>query len=569
MAGIQLSGLASGFDWKSVVDQLMALQRLPQDRLRTNKSENINKLTSFTSLRSKVTALQTAAKTLSSDGLFSQRAASLADTASTWNAAAANGSVTGAFTFNVSALATKTQNSGTTGRAANLNATNDVSALLVSELRLPTAVSEGVFTVNGEQITIAVTDTLQEVFDKISTATGTAVTATYNAATDRVSLAGTGAITLGSGVDTSNFLYALKLYNQTPSTNGISSATDLGAINLNEAIAGSGLAGAITAVDGSGNGSFEINGTAITYNVNTDSLQAIIDRVNDADAGVTLSYDTANDRFRLTNETTGDLGLSLSESAGGLLGALGLSSGATVRGTNAVFSVNGGGTIVSASNTFDPTMHGLKGLTVTADSTGSQKVTVTADTASLEKGIRTLIEKFNDVQTYVDEQTKISLGADGKVSSAQFAGNREFTDMARTLRGFVFDEVPGVAAAFSRLASIGIDFNGSSSQLAVRNDAALTDAIANHRDEVTALFTKSTSGITAKLDGYLTNLARDSGIIDTQENTLETRNKSLDKQITDIDRRLTAERLRMEAGFIRMEQAQSLINSQLASLKNL
>ena len=61
--------------------------------------------------------------------------------------------------------------------------------------------------------------------------------------------------------------------------------------------------------------------------------------------------------------------------------------------------------------------------------------------------------------------------------------------------------------------------------------------------------------------------AQGSGIIDTVETTLEAQNASLDKQIADIDRRLVAERTRLEGGFIRMEQAQSLINSQLAALQ--
>jgi flagellar hook-associated protein 2 len=566
MAGLQLSGLASGFDWKSVVDQLIAIERTPQNRLVATRSSNVNKLTSFGTLRTKVGALQTAVKALSADSLIGQRKAAMVDEDSTWTATAANGSVTGEYAFNVTTLATKSQTAGATGRSANMNATNNVSGVIVSEMRLSTAVTEGIFTVNGEQITVAATDSLQDVFARIATATGNAVTATYDASTDRVSLAGTGVITLGSGADTSNFLYALRLYNN--DTNTVRSASDLGTIDLDEAIASAGLATAITAVDGSGNGSFEINGTTIAYNVNTDTLQTIVSRINDSAAGVTLTYDSANDRFRLSNDNTGNLGLNVSESAGGLLNALGLTTGATTtRGNNAVFTVNGGGTIVTASNTFEASVHGLQGLTVTADSTGTQTVSVDADTAAVEAGVRAFVEKFNDVQTFIDEQTKITVGADGKVTAAQFASNREISEIARSLRGFVFDSVAGLTGTITRLENLGIDFEGATSQLAIQDEAKLTDAVSNNPTGVAALFTTPTIGFTARLDEYITRLTTTSGIIDTQETTLETQNSSLDKQIADLDRHLEAERTRLEESFIRMEQAQQKMQGQLAALQ--
>jgi flagellar hook-associated protein 2 len=74
----------------------------------------------------------------------------------------------------------------------------------------------------------------------------------------------------------------------------------------------------------SGNGSFAVNGVSIAYNVNTDSLSTILSRINASSAGVTAAFDSLNDRVVFTNKTTGDLGLNLSEAAGGLVDALGL-----------------------------------------------------------------------------------------------------------------------------------------------------------------------------------------------------------------------------------------------------
>ncbi|RME70254.1 MAG: hypothetical protein D6781_06790 [Verrucomicrobia bacterium] len=379
MPDFQLSGLASGFDWKTMVDQLIELQRVPQYRLQSEKSDNQEKLTLFGEFRTKLTDLQDAVKDLSSDDAFSKRTLSFGDEDLGWTGTAAASATLGEFTFNVTRLATRSVRTGASDVSAPINATNDVSALLVSEMRLPTAVTTGNFTINGQTVTVEETDTLQDVFDKISTATGGQVTGSYDAATDRVTLSSASTITLGGGADTSNFLYALKLYNN--DSNTVSSAAAVGSVSLNDAIADAGLGTAVTAVDGSGNGSFTINGVTISYNVNDDSVQDIITRVNTSDAEVTMTYDAVTDRFTLTNNNTGDVDVAVSESAGGLLEALGLNSTATVtRGSNAEFTLNGGGTIVSASNTFDASVHGVTGLSVTATSLGSQTITVGSDT---------------------------------------------------------------------------------------------------------------------------------------------------------------------------------------------
>ena len=76
-----------------------------------------------------------------------------------------------------------------------------------------TPVTAGTFTVNGAQITIAGTDTLQSVLNKITTATSGAVTASYDASTDEITLASSSPVVLGSATDTSNFLQAAQLYN--------------------------------------------------------------------------------------------------------------------------------------------------------------------------------------------------------------------------------------------------------------------------------------------------------------------------------------------------------------------
>ncbi len=567
MPGLQLSGLASGFDWKSVVDQLIQLERVPQDRLRSEKTRNTSKLTALSTLRTRLTSLQDAAKALTTTSSFSNRTVAQGDPSLNWSATAAGGAATGDYSFNVTRLATRSIRTGAADASLGLAATNDVSALVVSEMRLGRAVGAGSFTVNGQSVTVAATDTLQDVFDRIATATGGAVTAGYDASTDRVTLQSGGAITLGSGVDTSNFLYALKLHNNDTGT--ITSASALGTLALSEPIADSGLRDAITAVDGDGAGSFSINGVTIGFNRNTDTIQGVMTRVNDSAAGVTMAYDAVNDRFTLTNKNTGDFGLEVTEAPGGFLAALRLGPTASVaRGTNAEFTVNGGGTVVSASNSFAASEHGVAGLTVTATSLGAQTISLATDAAGVEADIRTFIARYNDLQRFVDDQTRVTTGTDGRVSAALLADNRELTDIARGVRTIAFAEVSGLSGTIRRLESLGIDFEGGSSQLAVRDEAKLSEAISGRLPEVAALFASATTGLSARLDTYLANLTATGGNVASQESTLERANRSLDTQIADLERRLSAERTRLEASFIRMEQAQSAANNQLSALQS-
>ena len=124
------------------------------------------------------------------------------------------GSALGSYTFDITQLATTSVQRGGTDAGRELNATNDVSGLLLSSAPFRSAVTAGTFTVNGKQVTVASTDTLGQVFDKIATATVGVVTASYDPGTDKLTLSSAGTILLGSAADTSNFLQIAKLENE-------------------------------------------------------------------------------------------------------------------------------------------------------------------------------------------------------------------------------------------------------------------------------------------------------------------------------------------------------------------
>src|SRR5207244_3555862 len=115
-----------------------------------------------------------------------------------------------------------------------------VSGLVLSDASFSSAVTAGTMTVNGKQITISTSDTLQEVFDNISAATNGAVTGSYDSGTDKITLTSAAEVVLGSANDTSNFLQAAKLANNTTGT--ITSSAALGALKLTASLASANLA---------------------------------------------------------------------------------------------------------------------------------------------------------------------------------------------------------------------------------------------------------------------------------------------------------------------------------------
>ena len=259
-----VSGLASGFDWESIVNQLTEVERAPQARLRSQQTTLQERNNVLGSIKTQMSVLQNRIKTLKEGAVFESRSVNVS------NASAASATVTkdtplGSYVFSVTQAAKAAVLNGAADIGSRLNATNDVSALALSDAAFRTPVTAGTFTVNGRQVAVATGDTLQGVFDKISTATSGAVTATYDSTADQIRLTGGSEIILGSATDTSNFLQVAKLSNN--GTGTIQSATTLGSVRTSRELAASNLSTALNAT-----GEFKINGVSFAYDSDRKSV---------------------------------------------------------------------------------------------------------------------------------------------------------------------------------------------------------------------------------------------------------------------------------------------------------
>src|ERR1700677_2272993 len=211
---LAITGLASGMNWSTVISELAQAERAPETQWQQQISSLDAQNSAYTSISGDFATLQTDIQALQDPSLYTGTSVQSS------NSAVATGTVgsaatLGNYTFNISQLATAAEINGTDGMSQVLSPNGNTSSTTIGTADFATPVTAGTFTVNGAQVTIASTDSLQQVFDNIATATNNTVTASYDPTTDKISLTGTGTtpIVLGSAADTSNFLQVAQLYN--------------------------------------------------------------------------------------------------------------------------------------------------------------------------------------------------------------------------------------------------------------------------------------------------------------------------------------------------------------------
>ena len=559
---LAISGLASGFDWQSLVTQLIQVERAPETTMRNTQATLQQKNNAYGSIATQLGTLQNSLNTLKDPSLFDSRQAVSSDSTIT-TASAATGAPAGSYVFNISQLASNAAQLGGVDSARPISATNDVAGLVLSSAPLGTAITAGTFSVNGATITIAATDTLQSVFTQINSATGGAVTGSYDATTDKISLTSASPIVLGTATDTSNFLQATKLFNN--GTGIIASGSALGNVNLGGVMNGANFTTAITD-GGAGAGAFSINGVQINFNAATDSVNDVLNRINSSAAGVTASYDSISDRFVLTNKNAGDIGIAMQDITGNFLAATQLSTGTLQRGNNLQYTINNGPTITSQTNTITQSTSGVTGLTVTALDTGRVTVTVSSDTAKIKAAITNFVTQYNAAQKYIDSQTASTTDAQGKVTAGTLTGDLDANNMETQLRRMAGSQPAGLTGAFSTLNGLGIVTNGNDNTISLADTTQLDTALANNLDSVKALFADTTSGLATTMSTYLDTLIGDNGFIGTKQANLTKQSADIDTSIAAMERRITDDQTRLTNEFVAMETAQAKIKQQATYL---
>ena len=451
MAAISSPGVGSGLDVKSIVSQLVALERRPIDKLQQVKATTEAKLSSFGLLQSYANNLRDAAKKLALP--------------STWAASTATSSDT--TTLSVSTTGTVSQGS---------------FSLTISQMARAQSLASPAF--------------------------------------------GSTASTFGAGTLT---------------------------LQLGQWSGG----GPPSFTAKSGTSAVDVSITA------GDSLTTVRDKINAADAGVRASLvnDGSGARLVIRSQSTGEVNaVKITASGDASLDNLAYSpdeasTGAMTQTTSAqdLNATINGLAVTDSSNTLTDAIEGVT-LTVKQTSATPVEVTVGSDTAAMRKAVDDFTKAYNDLNSYVNEQTKYD--PDKKV-----AGKLQGESATRSLQGqlrALLQGVSGASATYTSMSSLGIELqrdgslsvNDSKFGAAIADPSALSTAFTADADgeasdgfgvRFTTLTTSLTDGdglLQRRADGFRSQIKRQETQMATLEDRVARTEERLLKQYNTLDSNL-------------------------------
>ena len=585
---IRIGGFFSTFDTEAVISQLTALRMRAVTQLEIKSAKASGKKSAIATVQGAVTAMLAKINALANANSVSGKTATSSGTAVA--ASVTPSSSIGSFTVDVTKLATASRLAGTPiagpidatksmnesnfgtipsrgtytistagggSKTFGIGGANVQNAALLSASNFDMAVTSGTFTLateTGGSATItmdAATQTLDDVITAINNA-GIGITASiandqYGHANRITLTSAQGAITTGSGTDTSNFLTATNLLAADGTTTKTSSADFTKMMSLNDVIAdinastlgitasitndAQGRANILTLNSAQGNISFGnggdtsnflsasglltsatgatrssaaplsrmnltgklqdvawaggtpaagdhtivINGASIAYNAANDSVTDIINRINASEAGVQAKYDSLSDTIKLQNAKTGPLSITVADDgAGGDLAAkLGLLGGTFTDGENATYSIDGGATLSSASNSVS--YNGV-GLTLNSLTSGSPvTVTVAQDSSNAAAAVKAFVAEFNNVVAAIDKATKAD-GSKTNNTSGPLSGDATLRQLKSDMRSMVTSMGVNINGSFTTLSQIGVSFGAVGSALGSTNTLQFDEA---------------------------------------------------------------------------------------------
>jgi len=333
------------------------------------------------------------------------------------------------------------------------------------------------------------------------------------------------------------------------------------------------------------NGSFRINGVEITYS-ETDTLTAILQRINNSAAGVFAFYDPAADRVVLVSKETGATGNILREDVtGNLLTALGLLDYAQVtQGRDALFTVevngyqfNNGAPIARPSNVVSDVLKGVTLQLVSAPPDKPVIITVEPDKSALKTAVKTFVEKFNAAVSLLyqrlTEEPVDNPKTDAERKIGLLRGESVLVTVKATLVREATGSVFGAPSDLPTLAQLGIRLNNDGT-LSL-DESKLQMVLDTAPEKVLRLFFNDTDGdnrvdegeegiavrLKRWLDEWLSTLpiafganSVPKGLVARQPALLHWEVQNLDRRINELNERIEREGERLRRKFLAMEQ---------------
>ena len=522
-----ISGLSSGFDWRTMIDQLISIERRRVDFVSGKKTTQEKKLAEWQSFNTKLLAFKTAASSLKSPGDFNvYKTAMTTDSSSVkasdlLSASAANTAATGSHSLTINSLATAEKRSSASF--------GDIFLALGAGYA-------GDILINGKAITITASDTLSTLKDKINNAnageTPTGVTAglvRYAAGDHRLVLtsdttgaAGIGLLNGGSA----DILNLLGFTDTSRTAKNHLAGGDRTDRFTSTTVSIQSLLG-LTAGQTSLDGEIIINGLTVgAIDLSTDTLGTLQSKLTTAGltASITTETDNGQTYYRLLVSGAANAYTDKSN----ILETLGLIKGgaADVSGVIGDVANTSGGAVIS-SDTLIKDIDGYTGYADTdyirlegTDTSGhavSDDTFVLSDAMTVGDLLTKIQSLFGDVTASITGEGKLMVVDNGSASSSlalKIALKDSGGGDDGTLKWDTDGDLGGAAAIRKRQLVTGADANVTIDGVTVtRSENTITDILTG----VTLDLVKADAGTTVTL-----NIGRDTDALMAKINTFVT-----------------------------------------------
>jgi len=340
------------------------------------------------------------------------------------------------------------------------------------------------------------------------------------------------------------------------------------------------------------NGSFE---TTIDFEA-TDTLKDIMKKINDSNAGVTVS--SINDgngvnayHLSLVSRQSGTAGRFIMDTGGFNLGLSTLDRGNDARVFFGSSDPASAVLLSSSSNSLDSVISGVT-IDLKAASEDPVTVNVTRDTEAIETKIGAFIDTFNNVLTRIGTQTRYIKETDQR---GPLLGDGTTIALKNALFSTILSENKGFTDTFDSLAEVGIKV-GTGGKLELNKDK-FRAALEQDADAVEALFARreldpdgnlidlgdgitgrdpnsnpvySEMGVIPQIESFVnTYISSIDGVLPRKNRSLDDQIKLQQSRIALMNKGLESKRSKLEAQFVAMEKAIAQMQSQQSALSSI
>ncbi|WP_296559059.1 flagellar filament capping protein FliD [uncultured Acetobacterium sp.] len=275
---------------------------------------------------------------------------------------------------------------------------------------------------------------------------------------------------------------------------------------------------------------FSINGKDFSFK-STDTLAAVMSKVNSSGAGVTMAYSSITDKISLTASETGSgENINIAQTTGNLMESLGLLGGksSTEYGQNAELEINGIA-VVRSSNNIE--VNGVKIELKEKTAIGEELViNMSTDTTDLKENIKNFVTDYNNlldmmnglVKEKADKAfTPLTEAQKSEMSEKEVenwekkakSGLLQNDNAVRTITAKMQSMIYGSAVKGGiNLFSMGITSTGYTENGKLKIDEEkLQTALETRGDEIKDLFTTENTGLANQLNSIIDSAAKTSG----------------------------------------------------------